>query len=482
MNEPYLVNIDPKLNKSLFLDFWKVPYKIGIEENINLHLLLGKKLGGERENSIIMLPGNMDPEFFLVSDSFYIFARVRQLEKIPDGIEKIASIRNRNGEVVSYIIKNTQKKSIYIPFSIDEVMVNYHYERYIQKARTVPPKILINLFYTFKPLIPRRVQITLRAYLTKFQSKIKFPRWPTETSLEDFKRFIFGLFAGAAKTKKIPFVWFWPNNKKYCLVLTHDVEGVTGWRNIGRIISLEKGLGFKSSFNIIPKSNYIKSEVLDSIKRGGFEIGVHGYNHDGRLFSSKKIFEERIKKINEIAEQWGARGFRSPSTYRNPDWYNLMELDYDSSFPDSDRYEPQPGGCLSIFPYFIGKIIELPITMPQDFTLFALLEQKDAQIWREKAEEIKKRTGMICLIAHPDKGYIGDKDNEKLYREFLDFLKDDESQWNALPKEVANWWKRRYYAEIVCDGGKLRIKAGAPEMVIKWGKFVDNRLKIEDCT
>ena len=48
-----------------------------------------------------------------------------------------------------------------------------------------------------------------------------------------------------------------------------------------------------------------------------------------------------------------------------------LGFEYDSSYTDTDPYEPQPGGCCSYLPYFNESLVELPITLPQDHTVFS---------------------------------------------------------------------------------------------------------------
>ena len=63
---------------------------------------------------------------------------------------------------------------------------------------------------------------------------------------------------------------------------------------------------------------------MQQIREAGSEVCVHGLNHDGRLFSSEEILRTRAKAINQYAEEWGARGFRSPVMYRNFEWYDAF--------------------------------------------------------------------------------------------------------------------------------------------------------------
>ena len=80
----------------------------------------------------------------------------------------------------------------------------------------------------------------------------------------------------------------------------------------------------------------------------------------------------------------------------------MLGFDYDSSYTDTEPYEPQPGGCCSFLPFFIGDLVELPITLPQDHTLFAVLGHQDGGLWIAKAREIRARGGMVLALSHPD--------------------------------------------------------------------------------
>ena len=67
-------------------------------------------------------------------------------------------------------------------------------------------------------------------------------------------------------------------------------------------------MGFRSSFNFVPERyGEISLDLLRELKQRGFGIGVHGLKHDGKLFSSKKIFDERAPRINAYLKKWGTR-------------------------------------------------------------------------------------------------------------------------------------------------------------------------------
>src|SRR5207245_4018347 len=125
-------------------------------------------------------------------------------------------------------------------------------------------------------------------------------------------------------------------------------------------------------------------------------------NHDGRLFSSEHVFRSRVPAINRHAEKWGAKGFRSPIMYRNQAWYSAFTFSYDMSVPNVAHLDPQRGGCCSIFPYFIGDIVELPLTTIQDYPLYNILRYDPLAMWTTQMDSIIAKHGLVSFIIPPD--------------------------------------------------------------------------------
>ena len=365
-------------------------------------------------------------------------------------------------------------------YDYDDGIEKFLFERYKDKNGARSSKT----YYVLKPLIPRRLQILLRRRRAK-SVRSSFPHWPIEEKLENLKRDIFK--SSIRTSNEIPFIWFWPHGMRFAFVITHDVETQKGPGNIERICEIERKYGFRSSWNFVPERYSVDSGILNRLATDGFEVGIHGLKHDGKLFDSRKIFDKRMKKIKKYAIEWDAVGFRSPATHRNPDWMMNIPFEYDSSFPDTDPYEPQPGGCLSIFPFFIGNLVELPITLAQDHTLFKILGYKDISIWKQKIDWIEKMNGMALVIVHPD--YMrpdGCRRKEsrypiEYYEELLQHVKNEDNCWHVLPREVAGWWRRRDNSEIGFDeNGKPYIKGpAAKDGVITWIKPVNDEVIFE---
>jgi hypothetical protein len=259
------------------------------------------------------------------------------------------------------------------------------------------------------------------------------------------------LLKGSARDQ-LSFIHFWPGGRRVALVLTHDVETAEGQANVQRLADLEADYGFRSSFNFVAERYRHDTRLIDSLRAGGFEIGVHGLKHDGKLFSSRALFMRRAARINEYFKSLEAVGFRAPLTHRQPEWMQALEMEYDLSFFDTDPYEPIPGGTMSIWPFQMGHFVELPYTLVQDYTLTAVLGETTPRVWLEKLDFLEEYYGLALVNSHPD--YLREPANWHLYEEFLRALQQRVGRyWHVLPREVARWWRARMQATSVADLG-----------------------------
>src|SRR5207253_3609423 len=143
-------------------------------------------------------------------------------------------------------------------------------------------------------------------------------------------------------------------------------------------------------------------------------------------------FLQRAKKINECVKKFGARGFRAGVMYRNLDWYDAYEFSYDMSVPNVAHLEPQRGGCCTVMPFFVGKILELPLTTTQDYSLFQILRDYSIGLWKKQIDLIGEKHGLISFIIHPD--YIIEQKAQNTYKSLLEHLarlRSDGKTWIA---------------------------------------------------
>jgi hypothetical protein len=347
----------------------------------------------------------------------------------------------------------------FIPPVPEEDIERYLYERYTDQGGSWKRK----LYYAMKPMLPRPVQIALRRRYVSVQAQSAFPAWPIEPVVVNA--------VNAFKKRQVDvqgvlhWLGYWPKGYRFAFVLTHDVEWDSGLRRAPDLAAIEQSLGFSSSWNLVPERYPIDWSIVDKLRAQGSEIGLHGLKHDGRLFQSRRMFDRRMEKINGYARDWKATGFRSPSTLRNVDWMKTMQFDYDSTFPDTDPYEPQPGGCCSIWPYFLGSMVELPMTMPQDHTLFEILKQTDIGIWKQKAEWLAEQGGIVVINVHPD--YMLTDERLRFFEEFLRMMKTMPGMWHVLPKDAAQWWRERHATGLrIQDGVPVLSGPGAARAVV----------------
>lgn len=352
--------------------------------------------------------------------------------------------------------------NIFLPFDPAEVMQQFWSERYRQVGRS-PMALkgraaLVRGYYLARPALPRRLQLGLRRAFTLAQDRASFPGWPVEDSLHSLYAWLFGLVAQLAG-RPVPFIDLWPEGRSWALVLTHDVETDAGYRSLDLLRGPERQLGYRSSWNFVPLRYKVAEDVVRKLQEEGCEIGVHGLRHDGHDLGSRRLVAKRLPAMREYADRWQAVGFRSPSTQRQWELMPTLGFDYDSSYSDTDPYEPQPGGCCSYLPYFNASMVELPITLPQDHTLFAILQKPDAEVWIRKTQFLRERHGMVLALTHPD--YAVDPRMAEGYRSLLEGFHGDRTVWHALPREVAAWWRQRACSVVRGAGDNWRIEGSA---------------------
>ncbi|MCD4651095.1 MAG: hypothetical protein K8S56_04825 [Candidatus Cloacimonetes bacterium] len=237
-----------------------------------------------------------------------------------------------------------------------------------------------------------------------------------------------------------------PGGNRYqsAVVMTHDVETQAVCDFIPKVTELEAEYGITSSWNFVPNLYNIDTRLLEELRNTGHEIGIHGYNHDGKLYFSKAEFNSRMLKINLAAKCYNTCGFRSPMVQRNLSWLQQLDTDYDASCFDYDPYQPMPGGTGSIWPFQAGRLIELPYTLPQDHTLFYVLKQKNCNLWKRKADWVRNHKGVVLLITHPD--YLMEPGNLKVYEKLLKHLTQWKDSWFCLPREIAAHTRKKLNA------------------------------------
>ena len=352
-----------------------------------------------------------------------------------------------------------------LPFDPSQVVENLRREQYELslipgRERLLSQEWVRKTYYFIRDVLPGPVRRSLqRAYFSDWKSRA-FPAWPVDFTADLLQEKTLLLSMRAAGLRRAPFIWFWPEGAPGCIILTHDVETSAGRDFTPQLMNLDDAYGFKASFQVIPEKRYeVSDRFVQEIRNRGFEFNIHDLNHDGSLYRQRAEFLRRAKQINRYVHHYQARGFRAGSMYRIQDWYDAYEFSYDMSVPNVAHLEPKRGGCCTVFPYFVGNVLELPLTTCQDYSVFHILGDYSLEVWRRQIEMIRRRNGLISVLAHPD--YLHGKRERAAYEALLAYLRnqaDAEDLWTALPGDVDQWWRARSQMHLVARGDEWAIE------------------------
>lgn len=331
-------------------------------------------------------------------------------------------------------------------------------QHFDQDARNAKLSNKFKVYYRLRPYIPIAVRQLLQR--SRGQGMEVASDWYLPSKfLTDWQA---ALAAQLASSPDQQVLHPWPDGASLAVCLTHDVETQVGVGLVPRLAALEEEYGFRSAWNFIPHKYRIDPGLLRDLRQRGHEIGVHGYNHDGRLFLTRSTFAWRAKRINAAIERFGSTGFRAPMVHRNLRWLQSLNVQYDASCFDVDPFQAMPGGVGSVWPFIAGRFVELPYTLPQDHTLLIALGEQTPRIWVEKLKLLAKLSGMAMLVTHPD--YLDVQSRLNVYRQLLEHLQQLSDTWCTLPQPIAEWWRERDQSQIdaqenvegpACDRGRV---------------------------
>jgi hypothetical protein len=371
-----------------------------------------------------------------------------------------------------------------LPFDLSEVVNNLRRERYMfpgDTSRTlrILEAVRHDAYYFLRPWMP----VSIRKYLQRISlagwRRLRFPQWPVDLTVDTILENALILCMKAKGISSIPFIWFWPEGAQSCAVMTHDVETSAGEDFCRELMALDDSFGIKSSFQFVPEERYVVyDDLLEELRKRGFEVNIQDLNHDGDLFRDHEEFLRRAVRINQYARMFGSKGFRSAIMYRNAEWLEAIEASYDMSFPNVAHLDPQRGGCCTIMPYFVGGIVELPLTTTQDYSLIHILSESSTDLWNQQIQLISQKNGLISFIVHPD--YLMGKRELGIYRSLLNHLsrlREEARLCIALPGEVDHWWRARNRMKLAFENGKWRIEGACSDRArIAYATLADNRI------
>ena len=225
------------------------------------------------------------------------------------------------------------------------------------------------------------------------------------------------------------------------------------------LMDIDDAFGIKSAFQLVPEG---RTTTADGLARGS---GAAASRSTSTTSITTGAFSDDERVSRARASGSTATPASLAATASDPARCIASST---GSTPSSSRttcrcrtsahLEPQRGGCCTVMPYFVGDILELPLTTTQDYSLFHILGDYSTTLWKRQIRLIRDSNGLISFIAHPD--YLRDRRALGLYKELLGDLcqlRDQQRVWMALPTEIDAWWRARQEMSLVRDGQSWRV-------------------------
>jgi len=273
----------------------------------------------------------------------------------------------------------------------------------------------------------------------------------------------------------IPLIGFWKRGKRFGAAVSHDVETGRGLNEGSKnMLSIEKDLGVRSTWNIVTNRYPLTRESLSPLAKSG-EIGAHDTDHDGRLiFLSLDSRTRRLRKCRETLEKMTeakVRGFRAPLLQHDK---KLLEAvgkagySCDSSVPSWELLSPtslKSHGVGTVFPLQLEEVIEVPVSLPQDHQLLRVRGLTPSEAGTRLAREadwISEVRGLCTLLVHPDYEFADQRNTEEYARILKHFSEDPSCQVMTLAG-ASDWWSHRQAAKLASSGNEVTISTNAGE-------------------
>ncbi len=357
------------------------------------------------------------------------------------------------GDVLAWLCKDGRKYpavvrqsgKIIFNFDIEQTITRILREQYLAKKRPLMSRLPFH-HHRF----PASVRVWVLKTLNKLkQGKVVFPSWPADNSV-DLLRFMFMQAFQLVSKEQLKKTKKWPLDVKSIVCLSHDVDTIDAARNIEKVAFIEEEFNLKSTWFITGNKLSQSKKTLNYLHDNGNEIALHGHNHDFKLpFLKIEEIEQRLKIYRVYMEDYNMTGFRSPGMLRTTELLKVLAtyFRYDSTFVDTERYSfTTPGeGCCTVFPFNVGPLLEIPVTLPMDISLAVagLSEQQMLELWLRKIRLIKQIGGVAVLNTHTDSHLSAQPSMLKIYQKLLDTISQDKSLKVATLNKVAGYWKRR---------------------------------------
>lgn len=287
------------------------------------------------------------------------------------------------------------------------------------------------------------------------------------------------------------FKFEYPENRKFAVCLTHDIDDIyPSWKyrtftsfkfglklklkkaldrffkkenpywNFKKIMKLEEKYNCKSSFYFMTSEKdiygfryHIKDleDVLKYIIENDCEVGLHGgYYSYNNLEKIKKEKEELEKILGKKVIGYRNHFLR----FKVPDTWRLLYkagLKYDATFSYADMAGFRNGMCHPFKPYDLNNnkkidILEIPLII-MDGTLFEYMRLDINEAWeisKRLIDTVEKYSGVLTILWHNTSfDDIFYKDWGVLYKKILNYC-HNKNAWMTNGEKIYKWAAEYY--------------------------------------
>jgi peptidoglycan/xylan/chitin deacetylase (PgdA/CDA1 family) len=407
-------------------------------EQIEIHVHCGN---GEKKVGGISIEPGIRPDWMPDNGVFILPSVPSTPSASPDGLV-LARFAESKAPAVT-----VSGKTISFAFDPLEIMDSLLHERYVDAARPLISKLPFD--YHRVPAFMRVLGYKLLPHGEERAGR-GFPAWPVEPAAEALRFLVGAAVVSAGGTRGLEFAGnkFWPGGKQFAVVLSHDMDTARSFAAVENISGMERERGFRSCWNVVGASYRHDHAELESLRSAGHEIALHGDRHDNKLsYLSEREIEMRLDACGGFIKRYEIKGFRSPSllTSDRLDAALARRFLWSSSAIDTDINSiiARRRGVCSVFPFYKGYLLELPITVPMDDRLIMMGIRGDdfVRTVMDKIRWIASVGGIAFLGNHPEPHLSGGSELLDAYRRILDAIAEMGNAWFALPGEVASLWR-----------------------------------------
>jgi peptidoglycan/xylan/chitin deacetylase (PgdA/CDA1 family) len=234
--------------------------------------------------------------------------------------------------------------------------------------------------------------------------------------------------------------------------------------------------------------------VARRLRDKGVELAIHGFVHTDMALLPDEMQREHLERAAAIFEKHGIEvcGFRSPYLRYNEATLRAVEelgLSYDSnlafyweptraladlSAEEADGlarglkfYEPATRAGDRSLPRFVGRLVEIPVSLPDDEILLDRMgmgPEAIGDVWNEMGHMALEHGELLTVQLHPERATI----LEKSLRKVLNLSRQENTFWMATLAEIDSWWRARTGLKIdvaASPGGGFTLRNPAPSRV-----------------